>query len=89
MRYDRWNKTKGPVIRSGLSFYLSQLLIAIALDEASLKIRFKRRIQAMQLGLTDHVWSVTELVTAALTGEMQERVSLELNRFRIIQGGKE
>jgi IS1 family transposase len=42
---------------------------------------------AMQLGVTDHVWTITELVTAALTGEIQERVSREHRVFRVIQGG--
>ena len=43
---------------------------------------------AMQLGLSDHVWSVGELVTAALTGEIQAKVQEALNGFRVIQGGK-
>jgi len=43
---------------------------------------------AMQLGLTDHIWSISELVNAALNDEMQDRVNNELARFRVIQGGK-
>lgn len=43
---------------------------------------------AMQLGLTDHIWSVSELVNAALSGEIQDRVNSELSRFRVINGGK-
>lgn len=42
---------------------------------------------AMQIGVTDHIWSVSELVSAALTGEIQERVAREKARFRVIQGG--
>jgi hypothetical protein len=44
---------------------------------------------AMQLGLTDHIWSVAELLAAALHGEIQERVSQELLHFRVINGGKQ
>ena len=43
---------------------------------------------AMQLGLTDHVWTISELVNAALNGEIQERVDQEKRGFRVIQGGK-
>ena len=43
---------------------------------------------AMQLGLVDHVWSVSELINAAMAGEMQSRVREELARFRVIPGGK-
>lgn len=42
---------------------------------------------AMQLGVSDHVWSISELVTAALAGEIQERIQTEL-RFRVIKGDK-
>lgn len=43
---------------------------------------------AMQLGVTDHVWSITELVNAALIGEIQERVEHTKAQFHVIQGGK-
>lgn len=43
---------------------------------------------AMHLGVTDHVWTISELVNAALTGEIQERVRREAVAFRVIQGGK-
>jgi hypothetical protein len=43
---------------------------------------------AMQLGVTDHIWTISELVMAALTGEIQERVSREKIMFRVIRGGK-
>lgn len=42
---------------------------------------------AMHLGVTDHVWSVGELVTAALTGEIQEMADRHRG-LRILQGGK-
>jgi IS1 family transposase len=43
---------------------------------------------AMQLGVTDHIWSVGEMITAALSGEIQERVERAKERFRVIQGGR-
>ena len=43
---------------------------------------------AMQLGITDHVWSVSELVQAALTGEIQDRVRGAHQGLRVIHGGK-
>ena len=39
---------------------------------------------AMQLGVSDHIWSVSELVDAALGNEVQMRVREAL---RVIQGG--
>jgi hypothetical protein len=44
---------------------------------------------AMHLGITDHVWPISELIAAALNGETQMRVLQELRGFRVIQGGKE
>ena len=43
---------------------------------------------AMQLGITDHVWPISELVKAASSGEIQERVEHAKSRFRVIEGGK-
>lgn len=43
---------------------------------------------AMHLGVTDHVWAITELVHAALTGEIQERVTAQMALFEVIQGGR-
>lgn len=43
---------------------------------------------AMHLGITDHVWSVGELVIAALHGEIQEKVDTTLHGWRVIQGGR-
>jgi hypothetical protein len=43
----------------------------------------------MQLGITDHVWTISELVEAALhgvvTGEPQGR---KVGRFTVIDGGR-
>ncbi|MEJ0042128.1 MAG: IS1 family transposase [Rhizomicrobium sp.] len=36
---------------------------------------------AMQIGVTDHIWSISELVNAALNGEIQARVAWEKSRF--------
>jgi len=47
-----------------------------------------RLTPAMQLGVTDHVWTISELVTASMGGEVQERVQREKSRFQVIQGGK-
>lgn len=43
---------------------------------------------ALHLGITDHVWSVSELVNAALTGELQGAVQRHKERFRVIEGGR-
>lgn len=43
---------------------------------------------AMHLGLADHIWTTSELVGAALTGEIQDKVETALNGWRVIQGGK-
>jgi IS1 family transposase len=43
---------------------------------------------AMQLGITDHVWSVSEMIGAALSGKIQDRVSRHRRNFKVIDGGK-
>jgi IS1 family transposase len=43
---------------------------------------------AMQLRLTDHVWSISELVASSLDGTVQDRIRQELYRFHVINGGK-
>lgn len=43
---------------------------------------------AMQLGITDHVWTIGELVETALSGEIQTRVSRAKKTFRVVQGGR-
>jgi IS1 family transposase len=42
---------------------------------------------AMHLGITDHVWSISEMTEAALTGEIRKPVGTTMRGFRIIQGG--
>jgi IS1 family transposase len=44
---------------------------------------------AMQLGVTDHVWSISELVQTALTGEISKAVGDLSRQFHVIQGGKQ
>jgi IS1 family transposase len=44
---------------------------------------------AMQLGITDHVWPISELVQAALSDGAQMQVKRAMGQFRVIQGGKE
>ena len=44
---------------------------------------------AMQLGVTDHVWTISELVDSALSKGAQMQVNRALGQFRVIQGGKE
>ncbi len=42
---------------------------------------------AMQLGVTDHIWTIGELVSAALTGVTQEPQGRKVGRFTVIDGG--
>jgi IS1 family transposase len=42
---------------------------------------------AMQLGVTDHVWTIGELVQAALDGVTQEPQGRKVGRFTVIDGG--
>jgi IS1 family transposase len=43
---------------------------------------------AMQLGVTDHVWTIGELVEAALTGVTEEPRGRKVGRFAVIEGDK-
>jgi len=43
---------------------------------------------AMQLGITDHVWTISELVHAALSDGAQMQVKRARGAFRVIEGGK-
>lgn len=43
---------------------------------------------AMQLGVADHIWTVSELVESALSGEVRARVQRAKEGFRVIQGGR-
>ena len=42
---------------------------------------------AMQLGVTDHVWTISELVDAALNGTLPETQGRKVRRFTVIEGG--
>jgi hypothetical protein len=42
----------------------------------------------MQLGITDHVWTISELVQAALSDGAQMQVKRAMGGFRVIEGGK-
>jgi hypothetical protein len=44
---------------------------------------------AMQLGVTDHIWSIGELVDAAMSNEAPKPVGRQAGPFRIIDGGRE
>lgn len=44
---------------------------------------------AIQLGLTDHVWTISELVVSAQAGVVQEKVANVLRPWTVIRGGKE
>jgi IS1 family transposase len=43
---------------------------------------------AMQLGITDHVWTISELVHAALSDGAQMQVKRAMPGFRVIEGSK-
>ena len=43
---------------------------------------------AIHLGITDHVWTIGELVEAALSKGAQMQVKRSLGQFRVIPGGK-
>ena len=46
-----------------------------------------RMTPAMALGVADHIWTVGELVDAALAGELPEPTGKQVGRFRVIDGG--
>lgn len=43
---------------------------------------------AMQLGVTDHVWTISELIEAALNGVTPEPQGRKVGRFSVIDGGQ-
>ena len=43
----------------------------------------------MQLGVTDHIWTIGELVEAALDGVLQAPDGWRYGRFTVIDGGRE
>ena len=42
---------------------------------------------AMALGMTDHIWTVAELIEAATTDEAPEPEGRRVGRLRVISGG--
>jgi hypothetical protein len=42
----------------------------------------------MQLGVTDHIWSIGELVEAALSGETIKPEGRRIGRFTVVEGGR-
>jgi hypothetical protein len=44
---------------------------------------------AMQLGVTDHIWTLGELVDAALEGVLPAPGGRRYGRFTVIDGGRE
>lgn len=47
-----------------------------------------RMTSAMQLGVTDHIWEIGELVEAALEGILPEPPGRRVGRFTVIDGGR-
>jgi len=43
---------------------------------------------AMALGFTNHIWTIGELVEAALAGDTPEPASRRAGRFRVVDGGR-
>jgi hypothetical protein len=43
---------------------------------------------AMQLGVTDHVWTIGELVDVALSGALPEPTGRKHGQFTVIIGGR-
>jgi hypothetical protein len=43
---------------------------------------------AIQLGVTDHIWSIGELVDAALSNEAPKSAWHNVGPFRVIDGGR-
>lgn len=46
-----------------------------------------RATPAMAIGITDHVWSIGELVNAATSGDLPAPAGKQVGRFRVIDGG--
>ncbi len=46
-----------------------------------------RMTPAMELGVADHIWTIGELIDAAMEPEMPEPQGRSVGRFRVIDGG--
>jgi len=47
-----------------------------------------RMTPAMALGVADHIWTIGELIDAALDGTITEPAGRKIGRFTVIDGGK-
>ncbi len=43
---------------------------------------------AMMLGVTDHIWTIAELIEAATSPDAPAPVGRRVGRFRVIDGGQ-
>lgn len=82
-------------LTNGFSKKLENHMAAVALYAAHYNFcrvhEALRVTPAMQLGVTDHIWTISELVTAALDGLVPQRTPEPpkgFAPFRVIQGGK-
>jgi IS1 family transposase len=79
-------------LTNGFSKKLQNHIAAVALYVAHYnfcRVHEAHRVTpAMQLGITDHVWSIGELVEAALYGMIAEPIGKRHGRFTVIDGGK-
>src|SRR5207244_11005651 len=79
-------------LTNGFSKKLRNLEAAVALYVAYYNLcrvhETLRVTPAMQLGVTDHIWSIGELVDAALSNEAPKPEGRQIGPFRIIEGGK-
>ena len=78
-------------LTNGFSKKLEYHMAAVALYVAHYNLcrvhEAHRVTPAMQLGLTDHAWSIGELVEAALYGTIAEPQQRRHGRFTVIDGG--
>ncbi|MGH9638270.1 MAG: IS1 family transposase, partial [Candidatus Angelobacter sp.] len=78
-------------LTNGFSKKLENHIAAVALYVAHYNFcrvhEALRVTPAMQLGVTDHVWTIAELVEAALVGVVAEPVGRKVGQFRVIDGG--
>jgi IS1 family transposase len=79
-------------LSSGFSKKLENHEAAVALYAAHYNLcrvhETLRVTPAMQLGVTDHIWSIGELVDAALSDDAPTPAGREIGPFRVIEGGR-
>ena len=78
-------------LTNGFSKRLRNHKAAVALYVAHYNLcRFHEALRitpAMALGVTDHIWTIGELIEAALAGEAPKPEGRQHGRFRVIDGG--